>query len=134
MSFKIVPAVKLNNTSFNVKHISTIDNKIKIIKYLYDKHKIKYLSLDQFNTIDKIIISDTEYKIFKCIFRSTKSKPITNNDFKIMMIDFLKNLVGKLDIIDSKQNKDKYKKTIYSYFWINDTINKYLDLYFIVVD
>ena len=33
-----------------------------------------------------------------------------------MMIDFLKNIVGKIDFIDYKLNKDKFKKTIYSYF------------------
>ena len=118
----------LNNTSFNVKHISTIDNKIKIIKYLYDKHKIKYLSLDKFNTIEKIEISNELYKLIKLIFRTTKSKPTTNYELNIMMHGILKNIVGNLDIIEThKTTKDKI--TLHFYTWKYDKCSFYFDLY-----
>ena len=117
----------LNNSSYDIKQLESTENKILHIKNLYTKHKIKYLSLDQFDNIDKIIISDNEYKILKSIFRSTKTKPVTNNDFKIMMIDFLKNLVGKLNIIDSKQYRNNNNK-MYTYKW-NSNIFNYYDLY-----
>jgi desulfoferrodoxin (superoxide reductase-like protein) len=118
----------LNNTSFNVKHICTIDNKIKIIKYLYDKHKIKYLSLDKFDSIEKIDISNELYKLIKLIFRTTKDKPTTNYEFNVMMFGILKNIIGNLDIIKIHKTT-KEKKTITFYSWNYVKCTYYTDLY-----
>jgi hypothetical protein len=72
----------LSNSCYNVKELKTIENKVKIIKKIYSMHNIEYLSLDKFDTIDKIKITDDEYyNSVKPIFRSTTDKPVNNNEF-----------------------------------------------------
>lgn len=122
----------LNNSSYTIKELKTTENKINIIKKLYLTHNIDYLSLDKFDTIKKINITDEEYyNVIKPIFRSTKDKPTNNYEFSILMVSILRNLVKNLNIIDSdpKTNSTNKNNTIYFYKWNIKNINYYLDLY-----
>jgi hypothetical protein len=122
----------LNNSSYTIKELDTVDNKIKIIKKLYSTHNIEYLSLDKFDTIEKINITDDEYyNVIKPIFRSTVDKPINNDEFKKMIFKILKNLVGNTKIIESKNKTDgkNINKNINIYYWNKNNIKFYIDLY-----
>lgn len=119
---------ELNNSSYEIKLINTIENKINIIKKIYNKHKIKYLSLDEFDKINKIDITNDEYDLIKYLFRTTKSKPINNDEFKKMVLGILKNLISNLGIIDIKRCRNNYTKNIF-YSWNNIKIKYYIDFY-----
>ena len=122
----------LYNSSYTIKEIKTVENKINIVKKLYLTHNIEYLSLDKFDTIEKIYIMDDEYyNVIKPIFRTTIDKPINKDEFKKMIFKILKNLVGNTKIIESENktdSKDK-NKNINFYFWNKDNIKFYIDLY-----
>ena len=122
----------LYNSSYTIKEIQTIENKVSIIKKLYLTHNIDYLSLDKFHTINKINITDDEYdNVIKPIFRTNKNKPINNDDFKKMIIGILKNLIGNLKIIDSKSKTDSknINKKINYFSWNANYIFFYIELY-----
>lgn len=122
----------LNNSSYTIKELQTIENKINIIKKLYSTHNIDYLSLDKFDTIDKIKITDDEYdNVIKPIFRSTVDKPTNNEEFKKMIFRILKNLIGNLKIIenDNKTDSKNINKKINNYEWNKDSIKFYINLY-----
>lgn len=52
------------------------------------------MSLDKFDTIAKINITDDEYyNVIKPIFRTIKDKPTNNYDFSILIVGILRNLV-----------------------------------------
>lgn len=121
----------LSNSCYNVKELKTIENKVKIIKKIYSIHDIEYLSLDKFDTIDTIKITDDEYyNSIKPIFRSTTDKPVNNNEFKKFIFKILKNLVGnKIIISKQKTNIVNKNKTNNFYFWNKENINFYIDLY-----
>ena len=119
----------LNNSSYTIKELQTIDNKVNIIKILYSRHNIKYLSLDNFHTIDKINITDDEYySVIKPIFRIAKNKPTSNEQFKIFIVGILRNLIGNLDIIDTERDTCKNNRN-YNYIWNHIIINHYIYLY-----
>ena len=121
----------LSNSCYNVKELKTIENKVKIIKKIYSIHDIEYLSLDKFDIIDIIKITDDEYyNSIKPIFRSTTDKPVNNNEFKKFIFKILKNLVGnKIIISKQKTNIINKNKTNNFYFWNKDYIKFYIDLY-----
>lgn len=116
--------VDLINNNFN-------NDKINIIHKLYLSHNIKYLSLDKFHLIDKININDDEYNNITNIFRSEKSKPNNNLNFKHLVISLLKNLFGQLNILNKKRKKNNYydckKCVIYS--WNIEKIYFFIDLH-----
>ena len=103
-----------DNVGYEITQINTIENKINIIKKIYDKHKIKYMSLDNFNEVDKINITDEEYKIIKHIFRSKKEKPVNGKELKKIVLGMLRNIIGYLDLIEVKENMNKEKKHFYT--------------------
>jgi hypothetical protein len=122
----------LNNSSYTIKELKTTENKINIIKKLYLTHNIDYLSLDKFDTIEKINITDDEYyNVIKPIFRSTVDKPTNSDEFKKMIFRILKNLIGNLNIIgnDNKTDAKNINCKINYYIWNTENINYYIDLY-----
>ena len=117
-----------NNVGYEITQINTIENKINIIKKLYDKHKLKYLSLDNFDTIDKINITEDEYKIIKHIFRRKKEKPINAKELQKLILTMLKNILSYIDVIEVK----RIMKNKYRFYIINWNIKKtshYIKLY-----
>lgn len=120
---------KINNNTFDVKNIMCTDEKIKVIKKLYSDHKIKYLSLDEFNKVQNISISDEEFIYIKKLFRSEKKKPINATELKYLIIGALKNLIGKLEIIETIKNSDKNNNTIYLSYYNNEKKIFYNELY-----
>lgn len=118
-----------SDTSYDIKQIDSIDNKINIIKKLYKKHNIKYLSLDKFGEIQNINISNDEYTIIKHFFRTTKKIPSNNEEFKKFIITLINNIIGNLHIIDNKITTNTHNVKIYKYFWNLNKIKHYTDLY-----
>jgi hypothetical protein len=119
----------LNKNTFDIKNITSINEKIKIIKKLYSDHKIKYLSLDEFDKVTSINISNDEFIYIKKLFRCEKEKPINISELKYLIVGTLKNLIGKLGIINAIQNKNKKNISVYSYSFENDKIQFYKTLH-----
>ena len=117
-----------NDSSYEITKINTIENKINIIKKMYDRHKIKYLSLGIFEGIDKINITDDEYKIIKHIFRSKKDKPVNGKELQKLLICMLKHIIGYTEVVVTKKVSVDGKK-IYKYILNGEKINFYLKLY-----
>jgi hypothetical protein len=115
--------------SYEIKQFDTIENKINIIKTIYSKHKIKYLSLDTFDKLEKINITNEEYKIIKHVFRSKKEKPTNGKDLQKMMLGMVRNIIGYLDIIKTMRTMNAQKKYFYIIKWNDDKIKFYLNLY-----
>jgi hypothetical protein len=116
------------NTSYKILQINSVENKINIIKKMYDRHKIKYLSFDNFENVNTIKIEDDEYLIIKHIFRSKKEKPTDGKKLKKLLFGMLNNIIGYLGVIEVKKtrinNINTYKKK-----WNIDKVNYYLKLY-----
>ncbi len=74
----------------------TLENKLNI-----QKLDVNYESDDLINNI-----SDDEWLFIKQVFRSTKQKPKTMNDFKPIYIQLIKNITCN-DFIKSIQKRDK---------------------------
>jgi hypothetical protein len=111
---------KLNNTIFknvffNTQNITKIDEKIKVIKKLYSDHKLTYLSLDKFQTVTIINITDDDFLYIKKLFRSEKKKPTDSTGLKYLIVGTLKNLIGKLKIIETIEYKDKNRRKQYKF-------------------
>ena len=53
------------------------------------------------------------------MFRTEKEKPINNVEMKYLIVGCLKNLIGNLDIIETKQLKDLNNVSIYNYTFSN---------------
>ncbi len=116
--FNFIELVQFNKTE---------NEKIIIIKNLYLIHNIKYLSLNNFDKIDKIKTTDNEFKNIIKIFRSEKSIPKNNDQLQKFCIGLLKNLIGQLNILNVKRIRNNNKqKTIY--LWNLDKINYYFEL------
>ena len=111
--------MKENINSYDIKKITTKNEKIKIIHKLYKEHNIEYLSLDSFDKIKEIKLTDDEYYYIKKLFRTEKEKPINNVEMKYLIVGCLKNLIGNLDIIETKQLKDLNNVSIYNYTFSN---------------
>jgi hypothetical protein len=119
----------LSNSTYTIKELQTIENKVKIIKKIYLTHNIEYLSLDKFDTIDKINITNDEYyNVIKPIFRSSTDIPKNKDELKKMILKILKNLIANLNIIDSSRDTCK-KNRNYHYHWNNNNITHYINLY-----
>jgi hypothetical protein len=116
------------NIGYEITQMNTIENKINIIKRLYDKHKIKYLSLDKFNEVIKINITDDEYKIMQHVFRSNKEKPVNGKELQKIVLTMLRNIISFIDIINIKRIM-KDKKRFYSIDWDDNKLSFYLNLY-----
>jgi len=106
--------IKENKNTYDVKNITNINGKIKIIYKLYSVHSIKYLSLDEFDKIKDVKLTDDEFMYIKKLFRSEKEKPKNNNDLKYLIVGCIKNLIGNLGIIETKQEKNN-NISIYHY-------------------
>lgn len=115
--------IKENKNSYDIKNITTTNEKIKIIYKLYNDHTIKYLSLDEFDKIKNIKLTDDEFLYIKKLFRSEKEKPKNNNDLKYLIVGCIKNLIGNLGIIETIKNTDKDNKKI-TKFQINTNNEK----------
>jgi glycerophosphoryl diester phosphodiesterase len=106
-----------------------IDEKIKVIKKLYSDHNIKYLSLDEFQTVKKINITDENFLYIKKLFRSEKEKPTDSTGLKYLIVGALKNLIGKLKIINMVQDKLKNNVSVYNYSFDDEKIKFYNELF-----
>jgi hypothetical protein len=118
----------LSSSSYEITQINSIENKINIIKKMYNRHKIKYLSLENF-TIDKINITDDEYKIIKHIFRSKKEKPVNGKELQKLIINMLKHIISYIDVIDVKRTMNKNKIYFYISKWNKEKVEYYLKLH-----
>ena len=90
------------------------------------------MSLDKFDTIAKINITNDEYyNVIKPIFRTTVDKPTNNDEFKKMIFRILKNLIGNTKIIesDNKTDSKNINKNINIYYWDKHYIHFYINLY-----
>ncbi len=117
--FNFIDLIQFNETE---------NEKINIIKNLYSIHNIKFLSLNDFDKIDKINITNDKFKNIVKIFRSEKTIPKNNRQLKKFIIDLLRNLIGQLNILYVKRiRNDNNKKTIY--LWNLDNINYYFELF-----
>jgi predicted rRNA methylase YqxC with S4 and FtsJ domains len=97
-----------------------------MIYKLYEDHNIKYLSLDDFDKIKDVKLTDDEFMYIKKLFRTVKEKPKKNTELKYLIIGCLNNLIGKLNIIKRTQIKNLNNLSVYNYAYsqkIND-INK----------
>lgn len=110
--------IKENKNSYDVKNITTTNEKIKIIYKLYNDHAIKYLSLDEFDKIKDVKMTDDEFMYIKKLFRSEKEKPNNKNELKYLIIGCIKNLIGNLGIIETKQEKNN-NISVYHYNYSN---------------
>ncbi len=126
---KLLKIANLGRSSYEILQINSIENKINIIKKMYDRHKIKYLSLDNFVDIDKINITDDEYKIIKHIFRSKKEKPVNAKELQKLLICMLKHIIAYTEVIEVKRTMNKDKKYIYICKWNEEKFNFYMNLY-----
>jgi hypothetical protein len=134
--FNFIKLLKKNNKIIQINELLefnnykiTISDKINIIKYIYDKHEIKYLSLNDFNKIKKINITEQELKIIQYNFRTRKENPTNIHDFKIFLVSMIKHIIKNLKIIDIKINMDKYKNIFYLHSWNINNISFFLNLY-----
>jgi len=126
---KMLETTSKDNVGYEITQMNTIENKINLIKRLYDKHKLKYLSLDEFNKVEKINITDQEYKIIKHVFRTKKEKPVDNKELKKIILTMIRNIISYIDVIEVKKNMDKDKKYFFIIKWKTNKIKHYLDLY-----
>ena len=125
--------LKTNNESYDIKNINSVNEKIKIIKKLYDDHKIKYLSLDEFEKVKQISITDNEFFYIKQIFRSEKEKPINGLQLKYLIMGALRNLISRLRIIECKEIKNKDRVKNYIYIINDDKVMYYKNLHKIMM-
>jgi hypothetical protein len=125
--------LKTNNESYDIKNITSVNEKIKIIKKLYDDHKIKYLSLDEFEKVKQISITDNEFFYIKQIFRSEKEKPINGLQLKYLIIGALRNLISRLRLIECKEIKNKDRDKNYIYTINDDKVMYYKNLHKIMI-
>jgi hypothetical protein len=125
----ILKTTNEDNVGYEITQINTIENKINIIKKMYNKHKVKYLLLDNFDNNITINITDNEYKIIKYVFRTKKEKPTNPKELKKIILTMLKNILCYLNVITVSRNTDKNKKNFYIVEWNLDKIEYYLNLY-----
>jgi len=125
---QLLKVANLGSSSYEILQINSIENKINIIKKMYDRHKIKYLSLENFENIEKINITDDEYKIIKHIFRSKKEKPVNGKELQKLIIGMLKHIIGYTEVVDSRKTRIN-NKNAYKVNWKVEKVNYYLRLY-----
>jgi hypothetical protein len=118
-----------DNTGYEIMQMNTIENKINIIKKLYDRHEIKYLSLNKFNEDIKINVTDNEYKIIQHVFRSNKDKPVNGKELHKIILTMLRNIISYINVIVVKRSMNKAKKNFYLIEWNIDKVDYYLNLY-----
>ena len=118
------------NAGYEITQINTIENKINIIKKVYSKHNLTYLSLSEFNQVVEINIADNEYKIIKHIFRTKKEKPTDHKKLKKVMLTMLRNITRYINIIEVKENMNSEKKHFYTVNWKSKKVMYYLNLYY----
>lgn len=116
------------NFTYKILQINTADNKINIIKTIYERHKIKYLTLDNFEKFEKINITDNEYQTIKHIFRSTKKKPTNSKELQHLLIFMIKHIIKYIEVIEIKRTKNN-NINIYKIKWNLEKVNYYLKLY-----
>jgi hypothetical protein len=117
------------NIGYEITQINTVENKINIVKKLYNKHKLKYLSLDKFDTVDNINITYEEHKVIKHIFRTQKEKPQNHKELQKYMLTILKNIISYINVIKVKRSMNKNKKYFYVIEWNIDNVEYYINLY-----
>lgn len=126
---KMLETTSKDNIGYEITQMNTIENKINLIKMIYDKHKIKYLSLDEFNKVEKINITDQEYKVLKYVFRTKKEKPLNHKELRKIILTMLKNIISYIDVIVVKRTTSKDKKKIYIVEWNYNKVDYYVNLY-----
>lgn len=115
-------------SSFLIKQYGSVNVKVYMIRNLYKKHKIPYLSLDKFDTIKKINISDNELQLINDIFDLNQKLPPTNYDFSKFIVLLINNITSNTKIITKKKTKDKFRNTITLYAHNIPNINHYYKL------
>lgn len=109
---------ELNDTSFKVKSIDNIYNKIRCIRTLEKQLKLKPFEIISHEQDTKIEINDDLFKLVKKLFRTEKKKPTTIKDFKKLYIMMIKQITYTNIIItdtDGERESKKKTKTITTY-------------------
>ena len=123
----------LNVSSYSIKMINNIYNKIYLLRYFEKLFNIQSFNFDfnleNDNDINKL--TDCEFNKYKKIFRSDKKKPTKLNDLKIFYKQMIENITGNnLNIIIKDKNKKVDNKRTVKYCINQILIN---DFYYISV-
>ena len=107
--------IKMNQTSeyltfkavtsdnMDIKKIDEVGNKILLLRKFETDNNIKPNDINLLISDVKINITDKEFLSIKNIFKTTKSKPTTNDELKKVYCGMIRNIYSNLDILKSKQ-------------------------------
>ena len=121
--FKTDDYIKIKNisgvfTTYSIKSIDLIYNKVKLLREFEKKYKIPNLCLDWDNLefdFDSSL-TDKEFETYKHCFRCKKSKPLTKKLLKEFYIQMIDNITGDISIIKkSRVQKDKVRYFDYTF-------------------
>jgi hypothetical protein len=107
----------INLSSFKVKKLDLVYNKIKLFREFQTKYNIPNLCLDwKDNKINMDGLNEQEFENYKFCFRSTKSKPKTQKELKEFYAQMIIHIGGDLEIIKkSRPTVDGKKQTLYNF-------------------
>ena len=112
--------------SFDIKNLSSIYNKIHVIRNLENKYNIQKLQVDFQNT-GPIEMNDDEHKYIKSIFRISKPKPKDYEELRKIYVTMIKHVTSN-DLIKSFQSKQKETRDERIYKINNEFIQFHLKL------
>ena len=107
----------INLSSFKIRKLDLVYNKIKLFREFQTKYNIPNLSLDWKDIkINMDGLNEQEFENYKFCFRSTKNKPKTHKGLKEFYVQMIIHIGGDLDIIKkSRPRVDGIKQTIYNF-------------------
>jgi hypothetical protein len=114
-----------NSNNFNTKLFNDVYSKIKIFRNIQERYE---LSVDDLNyqTNDKIDITDGEWKHIQKLLKYTKGKPATSLELKPIVVQMIKSIMTN-NIVNNKQVRtNKIVQRIYTFN--KDVLNHHLEL------
>ena len=109
--FKTDEYIRIRNISsafstFSIKNIDLIYNKVKLFREFQKRYNIENLSLNWDNKeFDFDKLTNKEFENYKYSFRTEKSKPSTVKQLKEFYVQMISHIGGDLDIISKKKKQ-----------------------------
>jgi len=125
---KINDKIKKQNKNMpNYKAVKTTTTKIKLLSELEKMLKIDRFNFDKIEDDKEIKFNEELIKKINVVYEC-KQTPTTYNDFKEYYFNKVKNLIGKLDILDTTRTQIN-KKRVVKYNINLEEFNKFFKLY-----
>ncbi len=102
-------------------------NKLLLLRQFEKDNFIKKLDINFDESKPQINISDDNLILIKKVFRITKDKPSNIKELNKFYIGMLRNTIGNLDVIKSKETTDKNNKFSLKYIWNEELIKQLVD-------